>query len=585
MSLTDGKSSRCLLLFLTSAMAFCVISGCNGPGASQETSSTTPSIISLSPSSATTGGPSFTLTINGANFASGATLGWTLLSGSVQFPAITTTFVDSTKLTAQIPAALIASPTGVQVFVLNPFLGAGSVSAPANFTINLAPTGVTQTITLGVNGAPPNGPSSNPVLSTNGEYIAFASQATNLVSPNAQFAEVYVRDTCISDIVACTPATQLVSAITNGSSEGNALGGATPSIGNQGRFVGFLSAATNLVTPNTQFQQAYLRDTCADAPGCVPITVLASVLLNGGEPNAAATAIMTTSNNCYAVFASAATNVVPGVTAPNQVYLSSCSSNGPAGGFTTSSTLVSADNSGVPANQGAQQPAVDSAGRFAAFASTSTNLPGSPGNGSQQIYFRDTCLTAPTGCTPATTLISIDASGKPLIGDSQLPAINSDGHFVAFTTQVPLAGGGVNPVVYLYNSCQSSVSNAVVTNCTPASTLISVATGGTAANGPSMATQHAISDDGRFTLFSSTATNLAASTSATTTSQVYARDTCVTSTSTVVSCTPSTIIISIDSSGALTGGSAASISGDGHVAAFQSIIATIQQIVVAATGF
>lgn len=585
MSLTDGKSSRCLLLLLTGAMAFCVISGCNGPGASLETSLTTPSLTSLSPSSATTGGPSFTLTINGANFASGATLGWTLLSGSVDFPSITTTFVDSTKLTAQIPAALIASPTGVQVFVSNPFLGAGSVSAPANFTINPAPTGVAQTITLGVNGGPPNGPSSNPVLSINGEYIAFSSQATNLISPNAQFPEVYVRDTCISDIVACTPSTQLVSAITNGSSEGNALGGATPSIGNQGRFVGFLSAATNLVTPNTQFQQAYLRDTCADAPGCVPITVLASVLLNGGEPNAAATAIMTTSNNCYAVFASAATNVIPGVTAPNQVYLSSCSSNGPAGGFTTSSTLVSADNSGVPANQGAQEPAVDSAGRFAVFASASTNLPGSPGNGSQQIYFRDTYATAPTGCTPATTLISSDASGKPLIGDSQLPAINADGHFVAFTTQVPLAGGGVNSVVYLYNSCQSSVTNAVVTNCTPASTLISVATGGAPANGPSTATQHAVSDDGRFTLFSSTATNLAASASATTTSQVYARDTCVTSTSTVPSCTPITIIISIDSTGAPTGGSAASISGDGHVAAFQSIIATIQQIVVAATGF
>ena len=166
-----------------------------------------------------------------------------------------------------------------------------------------------------------------------------------------------------------------------------------------------------------------------------------------------------------------------------------------------------------------------------------------------------------------------------------MPAINADGHFVAFTTQVPLAGGGVNPVVYLYNSCQSSVTNAVVTNCTPASTLVSVATGGAPANGPSTATQHAVSDDGRFTLFSSTATNLAASASATTTSQVYARDTCVTSTSTVASCTPTTIIISIDSTGAPTGGSAASISGDGHVAAFQSVIATIQQLVVAATGF
>jgi hypothetical protein len=164
-----------------------------------------------------------------------------------------------------------------------------------------------------------------------------------------------------------------------------------------------------------------------------------------------------------------------------------------------------------------------------------------------------------------------------------LPAINADGHFVAFTTQVPLPAGGVNPAVYLYNSCQSSTPNAVVTNCTPASTLISVATGGTPANGPSTATQHAVSDDGRFILFSSTATNLAAS--ATSTSQIYARDTCLTPTTAVASCTPSTIIISIDAKGAPTGGSTASISGDGHVAAFQSIIATIQQIVVANTGF
>lgn len=584
MSTTDGKGSRCLLFLLTSAMAFCGISGCKLTGSGLLTPPTgpAPAISSLSPSSATAGGPSFTLTINGSSFASGDELGWTLLAGSVNFPTITTTFIDSTKLTAQIPAALIASPAGVQVVVLNPN---GSVSATANFTINPAPTGVAQTITLGVNGGPPNGPSSNPVLSINGEYIAFASQATNLISPNAQFAEVYVRDTCLSDIAVCTPSTQLVSAITGGSSEGNALGGATPSIGNQGRFVGFLSAATNLVTSNTQFQQAYLRDTCADAPGCVPITVLASVLLNGGEPNAAATAIMTASDNCYAVFASAATNVVPGVTAPKQIYLSSCSGNGPAGGFTTSSTLVSADNSGTPANQGAQQPAIDSVGRFATFASTSTNLPGSPGNGSQQIYFRDTCTTAPTGCTPSTTIISVDASGNPFAGDSQLPAINGDGHFVAFTTQVPLPAGGVNPVVYLYNSCQSSYPNAVVTNCTPSSTLISVASNGTPANGPSTATQHAISDDGRFTLFSSTATNLATSASANPTSQIYARDTCLTSTSVVASCTPSTIIISIDAKGVPTGGSSASISGDGHVAAFQSFIATIQQIVVANTGF
>jgi hypothetical protein len=502
----------------------------------------------------------------------------------MDFPSLDTTFISSTQLSAQVPAALIASAFPVQVTLANPSL-LSTTSAMSTFTINPAPAGVGQTITLGVDGAAPNGPSSNPVLSVNGEFIAFASNATNLVSPSTQFAQVYVRDTCLSSESPCTPSTQLVSAISMTASEGNALAGVLPSIGDGGRFVGFLSAATNLITPNTQFQQAYLRDTCADDPGCGLLTVLGSVQLNAGEPNAAATAFMLTSNNCYAIFASAATNVVPAVTAPNQIYLSSCSDNGPAGGFTTSSALVSAGNSGIPSDQGGQQPAIDSVGRFAAFASTSTNLPGSPGNGSQQVYFHDTCTTAPTGCTPSTKLISVDASGNPLVGDSQLPAISAYGQFIAFTTQVPVAAGGVNPEVYLYNSCQSSYTNAVVTNCTPSSTLISVATSGTPANGPCMSTQHAVSDDGRFALFTCSATNLVASAGSNPTNQVYARDTCVSSSGPVASCKPSTTIISIDAKGAPTGGTSASISGDGHVAAFESTVASIQQIVVATTGF
>ena len=59
-------------------------------------------ISSLSPSSASAGGASFTLTVNGTNFVPNATVNW----GST---ALTTTFVGASQLTASVPASLIAT--------------------------------------------------------------------------------------------------------------------------------------------------------------------------------------------------------------------------------------------------------------------------------------------------------------------------------------------------------------------------------------------------------------------------------------------------------------------------------------------
>ena len=273
-----------------------------GPALTPPPASSTPSISSISPASATAGGLAFTLTVNGSNFVSGAMVSWTnpsnLLAPVVR-PA--TTFVSPTQLTAQVSAADIASPVTVQVSVEDPNLTPNS--NPVNFVINPGLPGVTQTISAGANGAAPNGSSFDPALSSTGRFVAFSSSATNLIAPATQFPEGYVRDTCLG-ADGCSPSTQLVPAITGGASEGNGQGGAIPSINNLGRFVGFLSTATNLVTPNTHIQQAYLRDTCAGSPGCTPITALASVTQIGGEPNGAATDFMIANNSCNAAFAS-----------------------------------------------------------------------------------------------------------------------------------------------------------------------------------------------------------------------------------------------------------------------------------------
>jgi hypothetical protein len=94
-----------------------------------------PALTALTPSSATAGGPAFTLTVDGANFNAGATVLW---NGSAR----ATTFVSGTRLTAAIAAADIAAAGSVPVSVRNPD---GQVSGTLAFTITPAgggcPTG------------------------------------------------------------------------------------------------------------------------------------------------------------------------------------------------------------------------------------------------------------------------------------------------------------------------------------------------------------------------------------------------------------------------------------------------------------
>jgi hypothetical protein len=84
-----------------------------------------PAIASISPTLATAGGSAFTLTVNGTNFISGATVEW----GTT---ALTTTFVSATQLTAAVPANLIATPGTINVTVTD----VAGTSAAATFTIN-----------------------------------------------------------------------------------------------------------------------------------------------------------------------------------------------------------------------------------------------------------------------------------------------------------------------------------------------------------------------------------------------------------------------------------------------------------------
>ncbi len=83
-------------------------------------------VSSISPTSATAGDPGFTLTVNGSGFVPGSQVTFNLNK-------VPTTFINSTQLTASIPASAIAIAGNPYVIVTNPD---GFASVAVTFTVN-----------------------------------------------------------------------------------------------------------------------------------------------------------------------------------------------------------------------------------------------------------------------------------------------------------------------------------------------------------------------------------------------------------------------------------------------------------------
>jgi hypothetical protein len=118
-------------------------------------------------------------------------------------------------------------------------------------------------------------------------------------------------------------------------------------------------------------------------------------------------------------------------------------------------------------------------------------------NGKAQILLRDTCIGAPSGCTPATRTVSVAADGTTVgNGDSHNVAMTPDGRYVAFssaaTNLVENAPGGRQ--VYLHDTCIGAN-----TACKPTTLLVSTDTEGKL-NGTE-AILPSISTSGRFVAF------------------------------------------------------------------------------------
>ena len=337
-----------------------------------------------------------------------------------------------------------------------------------------------------------NGVSNAPTMSANGRFVAFVSQATNLLAPGAAVPagqQIYVRDRQ-------TGLTSLVSVDNFGvPNPGNGVSSA-PSISADGRYVAFVSQATNLLAPGAAVpagQQIYVRDRQTGLTSLVSVD-------NFGVPNpgnGVSSAPSISADGRYVAFVSQATNLLaPGAAVPagQQIYVRDRQT-----GLTS---LVSVDNFGVPnpGNGVSSAPSISADGRYVAFVSQATNLlaPGAAVPAGQQIYVRD----RQTGLT---SLVSVDNFGVPNPGNgvSSAPSISADGRYVAFVSQATnlLAPGAAVAGQQIYirdrQLAQSFLASQDNTNTNVAGT-------GGVSDTPST------NSDGGFIAFFSQATNLVA---------------------------------------------------------------------------
>ena len=261
-------------------------------------------------------------------------------------------------------------------------------------------------------------------LSVDGRYALFESTAADLVAGDTNgVGDVFVRDLAEGT-------TRLVSASGNGVSDSSVM---TP----DGRYVAFVSAATNLVSGDTnKIPDVFVWDRETGSMTLASVDATAALDRDGSEsPQIAA-------GGRYVAFYSTATNLVPGVIRAGGVYIRDL-----AGATTTliSTNALSTD----PASAGlGVMPACDirmsDDGRFVAFM-TSTNSSGiSSTTGMVCRFDRETGLTDIIYTNPAVPFRWYQ--------NSHLLDMTPDGRRVAFVANVNGSLGGLTNAAYVWDA-------------------------------------------------------------------------------------------------------------------------------------
>jgi Tol biopolymer transport system component len=326
-------------------------------------------------------------------------------------------------------------------------------------------SGTTELVSSATDGTQGNGDTIYPSISADGRYVAFESDASNLLAAPALdsngCSDVFVRDLVMNTV-------ERVSVATSGA-EADA-GSHSPAISADGRFVAFWSYASNLIPmDNNGTLDVFVRDRLLGTTECV------SVDPTGVPGNSDSSISSISGDGRFVAFHSYASNLVPGDN--NNAYdvfvrdrllgtteRASIESNGSEGNgdslepsisddghyiaFESDAPLVvddnnfqldifvhdrlsgmtervSVDSAGGQSNDGSAYPSISADGRYVAFHSFAWNLVVGDTNGGMDIFMRDRF-------SGITQRISVDSRGMQANGQSYSASISGDGRFVAF---------------------------------------------------------------------------------------------------------------------------------------------------------
>jgi Tol biopolymer transport system component len=278
--------------------------------------------------------------------------------------------------------------------------------------------GRTKRISVSSAGAQGDGQSFLAAISADGRYVAFDSEATNLVPGDTNgFQDVFVRDVV-------TGRTRRVS-VGSGGAQGNAAS-LYPAISGDGRYVAFTALASNLVPGDINgSQDVFVRDVVTGQ------TRRVSVSSSGDPGDAASFNPAISGDGRYVAFSSAAVNLVRRDTNGSwDVFVRDM--------LTGRTRRVSLDSNGAQGDAKSLLPTLSADGRYVAFDSAATNLVAADTNFAFDVFVRDVL-------TGRTRRVSVSRTGTQGNFESLNPAINGDGRYVAFSSEASnLAGRDTN---------------------------------------------------------------------------------------------------------------------------------------------
>jgi Tol biopolymer transport system component len=210
----------------------------------------------------------------------------------------------------------------------------------------------------GTLGTEANSYSGLPDISADGRFVAFESNASNLVVGDGNgFDDIFVHDRV-------TGATDRVNVSTGGAEANGGTIGAR--ISGDGRYVAFTSEATNLVTTRAR-ADVFVRDRQTG------VTERVSVDSAGGEGNESSILTDMTPDGRFIVFSSWASNLVPGDTHVCQEYFEfeiiyyNCSDVFIKDRLTSVTERVSVNSAGQQGTDGSSGGSVSDDARFIVF--------------------------------------------------------------------------------------------------------------------------------------------------------------------------------------------------------------------------